>query len=79
MLTRIARYSKHMTKILKLLGFNTGSKQIALDRHERKELASLSSVRFVKLDEKQRDRFLQLGAKDFSRKFAGVIKDLASE
>jgi hypothetical protein len=68
-----------MKKLLKFIGINRRPGGIALDKAEKKELFALSSKRFTDLDHEGRRRLLEISAKDFSRKFSGVIKDLSRE
>jgi hypothetical protein len=68
-----------MKKILRFLGFNGDVHQVMWSKDEKKEFSSLFSRPFNDLNKKDQERALELAAKDFSRKFAGVIKDLSRE
>jgi hypothetical protein len=68
-----------MARILRFLGFNRRPDEIVLDKAEKRELSSLSAKRFDNLDPNEQERVLELGAKDFSRKFSGVIQELSRE
>ena len=67
-----------MKKLLQQLKILQPQK-VVLDKDEKKELASLSSKRFTELSNEERHRLLEIGAKDFSKKFSGVIEELSRE
>ena len=68
-----------MTRLLRFFGVRKGADKVRLDRAEKKEFTTLSYRRFTELSHDDRRRLLEIGAKDFSQKFSGVIKDLSRE
>jgi hypothetical protein len=53
--------------------------QLALNKKEKKQLKSLTSRQFSSASRENQKKILQLGAKDFSIRFASIIKKLATE
>ncbi len=52
---------------------------IALNQVEKTELKRLVSKELSQMTSKEKERLLQLGAKDFSTRFSDTIKKLATE
>lgn len=55
------------------------NKKLALSVEDKRELLLLAEKPFDRLTDEERKKLLELGAKDFSKKFISVIKTLASE
>lgn len=52
---------------------------LALNKEEKKQLNELFSKNLSKLSDKEKKEVLQLGVKDFSKRFGPIIQKLASE
>jgi predicted AlkP superfamily phosphohydrolase/phosphomutase len=51
--------------------------RLALNQKEKKKLLTLSNKGFNKLSKTKQEELLKLGAKDFSKRFSKVIRDLS--
>jgi hypothetical protein len=52
---------------------------LALNKKEKKQLKNLTSKNFSNLSDDEKKEVLQLGVKDFSKRFGPIIQKLASE
>lgn len=69
-----------MTKLLKkILSFLAKEEMLLLDSDSIRKIEQLSQIPYDRLNEKEKEEILELGAEDFSKKFSGVIKTLANE
>lgn len=52
---------------------------LALNTKDKNTLKKLASKPFNKMTSKQKDAYLKLGAKDFTRRFGKTLQQLANE